>query len=136
MSNQNGSNTIWKRLFIGILGLQAVLELVVGGTFLFSFQTALESGFGITYNSELEVLGTALGIYLLLLTTLLIVSIVWTIKNNYAGITMGIIIGAFLLVFGVVSFLKFGQVQAIMIDSLRGLLTIILAYMAGKGIEK
>jgi hypothetical protein len=49
---------------------------------------------------------------------------------------MGIIIGAFLLVFGVVSFLKFGQVQAIMIDSLRGLLTIILAYMAGKGIEK
>ena len=134
--NQDRTNIIWKRLFIGILSLQAVLELVVGGALLFSFQTALESGFGITYNSELEVLGTALGIYLLLLTTLIILSIVWTIRNNYAGITIGIIVGLFLFIFGVVSFVKFGQVQAIMIDSIRGLLTIIFAYMAGKGIEK
>lgn len=134
--NQESANKTWIRLFIWILGLQAILELVVGGTLLFNFPVALEDGFGISYSSELDVLGIALGLYLLLLTTLMVFSIIWTTRQNYSGISLGIIIGIFLLVFGLVSSLRFGDMQAIMVDGLRGLLTIFLAYKAGKQLLK
>ncbi len=61
---------------------------------------------------------------------------VWTIKGNYYGTTIGIIVGVFLLTFGLVTFLKFGDIQALYIDSLRGLLTIIFGYMAFKELKK
>jgi hypothetical protein len=118
------------------LSIQVILELGIGITLLVSFPMALESGFGITYSSELDILGVALGLYLLLLTTLIILSIIWTIKHNYAGITIGIIVGVFLVTFGITTFLKFGDIQVILADGIRGLLTIILAYMAGKGMKK
>ncbi len=130
------SRKIWGRLFIGILMVQAILELGLGVTLLIDFPTALESGFGITYSNELDILGLALGLYLLLLTALMILSSVWTLKSNHSGITIGVIIGIFLFVFGAATFLKFGDLQALMVDSLRGLLTIILGYMAGKELKK
>ena len=132
----NTSRKIWRRFFIGLLSLQAILELGVGATLLFNFPTALESGFGITYSNELDILGIALGLYLLLLTTLLILSSIWTYRANHAGITIGIIVGVFLFTFGVVTFLKFGDMQGILIDSLRGVLTIIFGYFAGKELKQ
>ncbi len=136
-SNFNSVNPrkIWTRLFIGILSLQALLELAIGATLLINFPTAIESGFGITYSSELEILGIALGLYLLLLTTLMILSIVWTSKSNLSGTTLGIILGVFLLTFGVTAFLKLGDPQPLYIDSLRGLITIVTGYMARKELQ-
>lgn len=72
----DSSKKLWRRLFIGIISLQAILELGVGATLLFNLPMALESGFGITYNKELDILGIALGLYLLLLTTLMVLSAV------------------------------------------------------------
>jgi hypothetical protein len=136
LSNSKSGSKIWMQLFIGILGLQAVIELAVGGTLLFNLPMAVESGFGISYNSEMDILGTSLGLYLLFLTVLLVMSIIWTRKGNYAGITLGMIIGVFLLTFGIVAFVQFGDINAILIDSLRGLLTVVFAYMAGKNFSK
>ena len=137
MNNESNFSTttpkkIWKRLFIGILILQAILELGLGLALLFNFSTTLETGFGITYSSELDILGIALGLYLLLLTTLMILSSIWTHKSNRSGITLGIITGVFLFTFGLTAFMKFGDVQPLYIDSLRGLITIALGYMASK----
>lgn len=125
-----------RRGFIGLLGLQALVELVIGVTLLFGFPTALESGFGITYSSELDILGVALGLYLLLLTGLLLLSMVWTIKGNNAGTTLGIITGFFLFAFGLVSFLKLGDTQALFVDSIRGIITIIFGLMARKELNR
>ena len=141
MNNKSNTTTntpkkLWRRLFIGILSLQAILELGIGATLLFNFPTALESGFGITYSNELDILGIALGLYLLLLTALMILSGVWTNRANHSGITIGIIVGVFLFVFGLVTFMKFGDIQGILVDSLRGLLTIVIGYMAGKELKQ
>jgi len=129
------SRNIWKLLFIGTLGLQALLELGLGVALLFDFPTTLESGFGIAYNSELDILGIALGLYLLLLTALMVLSMIWTRKSNGSGITIGIIVGVFLVAFGLVAFFKTGDTQGILIDSLRGGLTIVFAYMAKKELK-
>ncbi len=126
----------WTRIFIWSLCLQALLELLVGLTLLFDLPTALESGFGISYSVELDVLGNALGLYLLLLTTLMIVSAMWTKKANLSGVTLGIICGVFLLTFGVYATITSGDAQALLIDGLRGFLTIAFGYMAGKEIKQ
>jgi len=59
---------------------------------LLSFETALESVFGITYSSDLDILGAAVGPYLLLLNTLMVLSIFWTLKRNNARTTLGVLI--------------------------------------------
>ena len=124
------------RIFIVILVIQAIIELGIGSMLLIDFPSALESGFGITYSNELDILGIALGLYLLLLTTLMIISAVWTYRSNSSGTTLGIVVGVFLFTFGVATFLKFGDFQGILIDSIRGLVTIIFAYLTGKELKK
>ena len=130
------SKKIWTWLFIGILGLQAIVELALGTSLLVDFPTTLETGFGITYSSDLDVLGIALGLYLLLLTALLIISAVWTYISNMSGITIGIVAGGFLLAFGLATYLKLGNFEGILVDGIRGLLTIVFAYMAGKEMKQ
>jgi hypothetical protein len=134
--NTGTSRKIWRRLFIGILSLQAVLELVIGLALLFNFPSTVESGFGITYSNELDVLGIALGLYLLLLTTLMIISALWTYRSNISGTILGIIVGLFLFTFGVATFLKFGELQGLIVDSIRGLITIIFGFMARKELKQ
>ena len=59
------------RIFIVLLAIQAIIELGLGSMLLFDFQTTLVSAFGIKYSSQLDILGIALGLYLLLLTALM-----------------------------------------------------------------
>ena len=132
----NKTSKIGRYLFISILGLQALIELGISTTLLFNFQVALETGFGISYSSELDILGMALGLYLLLLTTLMVLSMVWTLKSYQSGITLGIVVGIFLSIFGVLTYIKFGDTQGLLVDSLRGILTIIFGYMAYQEIKK
>lgn len=134
--NESGSSKIWKGLFIALLGIQAALELGIGVSLLTNFKTTLETGFGITYSQELDVLGLALGLYLLLLTALLVLSLVWTLKGNYAGSTIGMIIGMFLMVFGVATLFQSGEMQGIIVDGIRGLVTFVLAFVVGKQLKK
>tara|TARA_B100000809_G_scaffold88156_2_gene86546 strand:+ start:6444 stop:6767 length:324 start_codon:yes stop_codon:yes gene_type:complete len=95
---------------------------------LFDFPFILESLCGITHTNELDITGIALVIYLLLLTSLFILSIVWTLKEKKEGAVIGIGIGIFLLVFGLNAFLQLGQIDAFLSNSTRGLLTVLLSY--------
>lgn len=65
----------------------------------------------------------------------MVLSFIWIRKSNRAGVTLGIIIGLFLISFGVGMLAKFGEKQALLLDGFRGGLTVLLAYMAGKTIN-
>lgn len=135
LSNQaTNSNKIWKQIFMVFILLQAVFELAIGFTLLLDLPMAMEN-FNTPYSSDMEVLGLTLGLYLFLLTTLMLLSFVWVKKSNAAGITLGIIIGLFLISFGVGMLVKFGQTQALWVDGFRGGLTVLFAYMAGKAMK-
>lgn len=115
--------------------LQAVFELAIGFTLLFNLPMAMEN-LNTPYSPDMEVLGLTLGLYLFLLTTLMVLSFIWIRKSNPAGVILGIIIGLFLISFGIGMVIKFGNTQAIFVDGLRGGLTILFAYIAGKGIKQ
>lgn len=139
--NSNASNTagstskIWKQIFMVFILLQAAFELVIGCTLLFDLPMAMKN-FNTPYSPDMEVLGLALGLYLFLLTTLMVLSFAWIRKSNAAGVVLGIVIGIFLISFGIGMVVKFGNAQAIYVDGVRGGLTALLAYMAGKGLNQ
>lgn len=135
VSNQVGNpNKFWKNIFMVFILIQAVGELAIGFTLLFNLPLAMEN-FNTPYSSDMEVLGLTLGLYLFLLTTLMVLSFVWIRKSNLAGATLGIIIGIFLMSFGVGMLVKYGETQALWVDGFRGGLTVFAAYMAGKSIK-
>lgn len=113
VSNQAGnSNKIWKQIFMAFILIQAAGELAIGFTLLFNLPMAMEN-FNTPYSPDMEVLGLSLGLYLFLLTTLMVLSFVWVRKSNLAGATLGIIIGIFLMSFGVGMLVKYGETQAL-----------------------
>lgn len=128
--NKSNKLRIWGRFFIGILVIQGVIELLLGGAILYDFPAAVESGFGIIYRNELDILGVALGLYLLLLALLMILSGIWVYRINHSGITLGLIVGGFLIAFGLATFMKLGDTSALIGDGSRGLLTIVIGFMA------
>lgn len=135
-SNESGKlSKIWKQIFMIFILVQAVGELAIGFTLLFNLPMAMEN-FNTPYSPDMEVLGLTLGLYLFLLSTLMVLSFIWIRKSNQSGATLGIIIGLFLISFGVGMLVKFGETQALWIDGLRGGLTVFFAYMAGKGLKQ
>jgi glucan phosphoethanolaminetransferase (alkaline phosphatase superfamily) len=135
VSPQTGkSSKLWKQVFMVFILIQAVGELAIGFTLLFNLPMAMEN-FNTPYSPDMEVLGLTLGLYLFLLTTLMVLSFVWIKNANPAGATLGIIIGLFLMSFGVGMLIKFGETQALWVDGFRGGLTAVLAYMAGKSFK-
>ena len=135
ITNQAGnSNKIWKQIFMVFILLQAVFELAIGFTLLFDLPMTMKN-FNTPYSPDMEVLGLTLGLYLFLLTSLMVLSFIWIRKSNRAGVTLGIIIGLFLISFGVGMLIKFGQTQALWVDGFRGGLTVLCAYLVGKGLK-
>jgi hypothetical protein len=136
LPNTNNNQKIWQWVFVIAMGLQAVLELVIGCLLLFNLPATLETGFGVHYTKEWDFVGLTVGLYLLLLTGLMILSIYWTTQKNYSGVVLGIIIGVFLMAYGIGSLIKLNTFQGIFIDGIRGLLTVIVAVVVGKNIHK
>lgn len=135
VSNQaKNTSKIWKQVFMVFILIQAIGEFAIGNTLLFNLPMAMEN-FNTPYTPDMEVLGLTLGLYLFLLTTLMVLCFIWIRKSNRAGVTLGIIIGVFLMSFGVGMLIKFGETQALWVDGFRGGLTVFLAYMAGKSIN-
>ncbi len=127
---------IGRRLLMALLAIHGLTALVLGSLSLINFPYALENGFGIPYNSEIDILGMVIGLQLLLLAAITILSLVWVYNGKIAGTITGTIIGFYLLIFGIFAFLKFGNVSAIYVDSFRGLLTIIFGSMAYRELQK
>lgn len=121
-------STLLTSAFVILLLIQAIMELVIGFMFLANFQMVVETGFDRTYTPDMDIFGIVIGLQLMLLSILLILATRWTLNDVKAGPVVGIAAGAYFLVFGIFAFIKFGDVQAIMVDSIRGLLTVIMGY--------
>jgi hypothetical protein len=117
------------RIFVIFVGIQAALEFVIGVGMLVNFKLAVESGFGITHTSDMDLFGVVIGLQLVMLAIMMDFSIIWTNKGQKAGPIVAIIAGMYFLIFGVMSFIKFGNVDAIYIDSIRGLITAIIGFI-------
>ena len=123
-----------RNAFIGLLAFNGLFELAAALFMFLNLPGALEM-FGITYDSQLDMLGLVMGNALLFVTGISVLGIVWTLRGKPEGIICGIAVGLFLTSFGLLAFLMFGQLSAIAVDGLRGggnvLLGVLLLRRAG-----
>ena len=133
---KNSSRKTGQYLFMAILTLHALLCYFMGFSTLFNPSFSVKSGFNIDYTSDMKVLALVIGMELLFLGSIAILGIIWTKRKSFYGIYAGAAVGLYMLAFGIIAFLKFGTTEALMIDSIRGLLTLIFAFIAFKELKK
>ena len=114
--------------FIALLALNGLSELVAASFMFFNLPGAMEM-LGVGYNSQLDILGLVMGNALLFVTGISVLAVVWTVRGKAEGIICGIAVGLFLLSFGLLAFLKFGQWSAIGVDGARGGLNVLLGVL-------
>jgi hypothetical protein len=129
------SRKIGRYLFIGILALHTLGCYAMGITTLLNPQVAFESGFQIDYNPELTIIGTIIGMELLFLGSIALLGIIWTRKNKKEGIVAGVAVGVYMFLFGFAALIFVGETQALIVDSIRGFLTLVFGYMAYQEIK-
>ena len=115
---------ILRWIFITLLSLGALLEVVIGVAMIVDFETVLTENFGATYNPDLGPIGLALGCNLLFLGAALALSASWTRAHKREGPILGMAGSMVFVTFGIVAFVQFGQVSALVVDAFRGVLTV------------
>ena len=112
-------------IFMVLLGLNGAFALLLGLNSLVNFEGAMES-FGILYNETMAPLGTVSGAQFLLQSAMLLMAIVWTRRQNPAGVWTGIAVGMYLVFLTLVE-VGHGRGQlALIADLPRGMLLVLL----------
>lgn len=115
---------ILRWIFIALVSLGSLLEVVIGVAMIVDFETVLTANFGATYSAELGPIGLALGCNLIFLGIALALSASWTRAHKREGPILGVAGSMVFVTFGIVAFLQFGQLSALVVDGLRGVLTV------------
>ena len=130
IASTTSTRRIGRWLFIALLVVH-VLSCYVMGTFsLFNWPFALETGFGIPYDDSLDILGVVIGLELIFLGSIAVLGIYWTRQGQISGIVTGMAVGMYMFMFGIVAFLLLGRIDGLIVDSIRGFLTLIFGWMA------
>jgi hypothetical protein len=129
------SKKIGQYLFMAILGLHVLSCYGLGIVALVNPQVAFETGFQIDYQAEFQVVGLIIGMELLFLGSIAVLGMVWTRKKQLHGIYVGTAVGVYMFLFGIVAFVLLGETDALVVDSIRGFLTLVFGYMAYKELK-
>ena len=127
---------ITKYIFLITLGLEVLAGYAIGLFALIDFPTALETGFSISHNPSLDILGIIIGLALIFVATMSVAGIYFTMKNNIAGVVVGIAAGLYVFLFGALAFLLLGDTQALIVDSIRGALTVVSGVVIYRNLRK
>jgi hypothetical protein len=129
-------NKTTRRIFIGFLILNFIIELIASSSILINFPLMAEKGFGIAYTDELATIGIGLGSNLALTTVVFLLSIIWTLRSKIEGVVLGIAGAGMLVLFGSLTFVQLGETNGLLVDGIRGGLTIIFGYLVYKQFNK
>ena len=127
---------IGRSLFIGILILHILGCYVMGAMILINPKLALETGFHIHYSQELEIISLVIGMELFFLGTMALLGVIWTRKHKLFGVYIGTAVGVYMFFFGIVAFLKLGTTDALVVDSIRGFITIVFGILAYRELKQ
>lgn len=132
----NTNEKIGRYIFLGTLGLEVIMGYGIGLISLLNFQFTLETGFNIPYSDQLDVLGIVIGLALLFVASMSVLSIRWTLRGDKKGVIIGIAVGLYVFLFGLLAYLVLGQTDALLIDGIRGILTIVFGILLYRQINK
>ena len=125
----NSQIKIWKYSFLATLGFHALYQFGFAINTLLQPQS-LEALFAFnalaTPESYLLLLIVSFGQFLL--TVLAILALYWTNKSQISGVIVGMAVGCYFLLLGIVGIITVDYSITLLIDVIRGLLTLILGF--------
>jgi hypothetical protein len=121
---------MFRLLFNITLAFNGLFALLLGVMNLVAFKASMEA-FGLPYDERLVPMGIVVGSQFLLQASLLFAAIRWTRQNNEAGGWIGLSIGAYLVFLTILSVAMTGSVVALIFDGPRGLIMMVLGWLAG-----
>ena len=122
------------RLFlIVMLGLSTLIDLILGGWMLLAWDSfarrwaasaweSFASGQLLSTICDTSVLGFTLGLFVLSIAGLTALCALWTWKRQREGLSLSLLLGIGLLIFGIALSVRTGTTFNLALDSLRGLL--------------
>jgi hypothetical protein len=135
-NTQGAPRKIGQNLFIGFLVIHILSCYFMGMISLVDPKFAFETGFQMTYNPDLQIIGIVMGMELLFLGSIALLGVIWTRRKSKYGIYAGVAVGSYMFLFGIVAFLIMGRTDGLIVDSIRGLLTLIFGYMAYQELKR
>ncbi|MFT5602726.1 MAG: hypothetical protein ACI9N1_002986 [Flavobacteriales bacterium] len=136
MTRHSNKRKIATNLFIGLLILNLIIELIASLSILINFPLAAEKGFGIVYTDDIAILGIGLGSNLALTTSVFLLSTIWTMRSKLEGVILGMTGAGMFILFSSFNFFQLGETQGLLVDGIRGSLTILFGYMTYKDFKK
>lgn len=128
--NSSTRGKFWTVAFMVLLALHALGCFALGAAALIDWAQMVNVGFGVTYRADLDIIGVIIGLELFFLGGISALSLFWVRGRLMHGTVTGIAVGLYMLVFGIVAYLMTRQTGGLMVDSTRGLLTVIVGFMA------
>ncbi len=126
----NNQIKIWKYTFIATLGIHALYQFGFAINALLQPQS-LEAlfAFNALATPESYLLLLIVSFCQFLLAALAILALFWTNKNQTSGVILGMAVGCYFLLLGIVGIITVDYSITLLIDVIRGLLTLILGFM-------
>lgn len=121
---------IGRKIFIGLLALNGLMQLAIGLMMLVNFPMVAETLMNINYTDEMGILGMTIGVNVLFGAAIVAVSVYWTLRKNPAGVITGALFGVLAIAAGLLTFSLFGRIDGLMMDVVRGVLIVITAAFA------
>lgn len=126
-------------LLIAMLGISALVDLLIGGWMLLAWDSfarrwatsawdTFASGRLLATNCDTSVLGFTLGLFVLSIAGLAALCGLWTWQRRREGLSLSLLFGIGLLIFGIAISVRTGTLFNLALDSLRGLLIAAPAY--------
>jgi hypothetical protein len=129
MTGKTNRRNIARYLFVALAAFNGLIALGLGVWTLADTPRVFET-FGITYTPEMSALGQSNGGLFVLMALLSFVSIVWLLRGKIEGILVPAAYALFLVVLGIISFASTSSLNVVLIDSIRGFLTVVAAVFA------
>jgi hypothetical protein len=123
------SRKIARNVFIGFAGFNGLIAGLLGVMTLVNMP-AIFASLGVTYSSQLDMIGLIAGGLFSLIAILSGISILWLVQGKLEGILVPVGYATFLFILGFMVLLWTGQTNILYVDSIRGFLTMVAGYFA------
>lgn len=123
-----------KKILLIVLFVALIFEIVLTALCFFAQAKAVEL-FGMTYNKETEFLGYIIAWFCLLVSIFIYYAIHYTRAHNKVAKTLVNILGFWWIFLGIGVYLKFGKLDNVFLDTIKGVFLVTINYLHWKEID-
>jgi hypothetical protein len=117
--------------FLILITLYGLIELVFG-LFMMTDIEAVAAMFNAEYSTDSGVFSVPLTVAVFAFTSFSALAFLWVYKRKPEGALIGMVIGGWLICSAILSYVKLGMLDSLIVDGVRGVVILIIGYLLQK----